>query len=162
MLKAINAAIRRLNARQVEAIRKEYITMKDDVRYALRMWTICVLMPCLALVIIGVIACATAKADTPTRSTDHVCFAASQWGPAPDAVRPCVTIGIAAKPLDSLVWFKVKDADGTVRYSGYVNTPFDHAATARVTRLAEDGSFTYIIVNHAGAAVSASVGNLEG
>lgn len=107
---------------------------------------------------IGLVA-SVAEAAAPT-PTDRVCFKASEWGPAPDSVRPCAALKGNA-PEGGAVRFAVKDASGVTRYSGYVNTPFRCIVSVRVVRLYEDGSFTWKARSRDGRTVSASVGNLE-
>lgn len=131
---------------------------ESDARYAARMWTLLVGLPCLALCIIGIIA-SVAEAAAPT-PTDHRCFKASEWGPAPDAIRPCVRL-VGNSPEGGAVRFAVKDASGVVRYTGYVNTPFRLIVSVRVVRLYEDGSFTWKARSRDGRTVTASVGNLQ-
>lgn len=73
-----------------------------SLRYALRMWTLCVLLPCLSLALIGGVATAAqdvtpqAKAGYVYTSegtgAERVCFPASEWAPAPDSQRPCYTV----------------------------------------------------------------------
>lgn len=132
-----------------------------DTRYALRIWTLCVLLPCLALAAIGAIACTTAHGATTIEPTDSACFPAGAWGPAPDTIRPCVTL-YANAPEQGAVYYAVEDATGVVRYSGYVTTRYRHIIHVRVVRVAEDGSFTLKARSQDGRTTMRSVGNLEG
>lgn len=111
-----------------------------------------------AMVIIGLVA-SIAEAHT-TRPTDRVCFDAQEWGPAPDAVRPCVRL-VGNSPEGGALRFTVSDASGVVRYAGYVNTTYRQIIHVRVVRLYEDGSFTWKARSRDGRTVLASVGNLE-
>jgi len=58
---------------------------------------------------------ATAANTAPSPRT---CFAAKNWGPAPESVRPCVRITRVEE--DGSFEFSVSDADGTVRYTSGV------------------------------------------
>jgi len=111
----------------------------------------------LALVAIGCIACATAQGAV---TTDRECFPADSWSPAPDSVRPCVTIKANA-PEAGAVRYTVADGSGIVRYAGYINTPYRQIIHVRIVRVAEDGSFTWKARSRDGRTTTASVGNLE-
>lgn len=94
-----------------------------SARYALRMWTLCVLLPCLALVAIGCGAVAAEGAKVgpsivTAEASPRVCFPAAQWGPAPDSVRPCVRITRVLE--DGSFTYAVSDASGTTRYTAGV------------------------------------------
>lgn len=112
-----------------------------------------------ALLIIGIVACATSK-GAGTVEQDRQCFSAAKWGPAPDSIRPCVTLK-ANSPEGGAVRFTVSDADGVVRYTGYVNTVYRRIIHIRVVTLYEDGSFTWKARSRDGRTVVASVGNLQ-
>lgn len=112
----------------------------------------------LAIAAIGLVA-SIAEAST-THPTDARCFKASDWGPAPDSIRPCVVLKGNA-PEAGAVRFAVKDGSGVVRYAGYVNTSFHRIVRVRVVRIYEDGSFTWKARSRDGRTVTASVGNLE-
>lgn len=112
----------------------------------------------LALVAIACLACSTTARAAIT--TDAECFPAASWGPAPDSVRPCVTIKANA-PEAGAVRFTVADGSGIVRYAGYVNTPYQQIIHVRIVRVAEDGSFTWKARSRDGRTTTASVGNLE-
>lgn len=101
-------------------------TIKDtDVRYAVKMWCLCVALPCLALCIIGAVATiAEAAPYTPTKphssgvyaSTEgpvvQSCFSAASWD-AIDLQRPCTTV---TRPYE--------DGSSAV----YMGTPTDYIA----------------------------------
>jgi hypothetical protein len=110
----------------------------------------------LALLAIACLACATSKGAV---TVDRTCFSAAKWGPAPDSIRPCVKL--KANNLRRAVRFTVSDADGVVRYTGYVNTPYRRIIHIRVVRLYEDGSFTWKARSWGGRTYMASVGNLQ-
>jgi len=112
-----------------------------------------------ALLIIGCLACATAKGATST-PTAHACFRADHWGPAPDTIRPCVTLK-GNTPEAGALAFKVYDARGTTRYTGFINTPFHRIARVAVVYLGEDGSVQYYVANFNGRHVQGTIGNLE-
>lgn len=112
------------------------------------------------MAVIGLVA-SVAEASTPTpRPTDHACFKASDWGPASDTIRPCVSLQGNA-PEGGAVRFAVKDASGVTRYTGFVNTTFRVIVHVRIIRLYEDGSFTWKVRGQHGGVVIASVGNLQ-
>lgn len=156
MIKEINAAIREHNRSQIKAIRKEVHLMRHPIRP--QFVAQCALF---MLTVIAVLACATAKGATTAQPTTRSCFPAVQWGPAPDGARPCATLKGNA-PEAGAIRFTISDAGtGIVRYTGFVNTPFHHVASVKVTRLYEDGSFTWTATNVRGTTVSATVGNLQ-
>lgn len=112
----------------------------------------------LALGAIGlVVQVAEAAPYTPT---DRQCFKASEWGPAPDSVRPCVKL-TGNSPELGAVQFAVSDASGVVRYQGFINTPYHHVAAVYIVRLYEDGSFRYCASNYARRLTCGGVGNLQ-
>lgn len=57
-------------------------------------------------------------AGANTAPSPRTCFAAKNWGPAPDSIRPCVQITQVEE--DGSFAFSVSDADGTVRYTSGV------------------------------------------
>ncbi|HEX6456252.1 MAG TPA: hypothetical protein VF009_07000 [Solirubrobacterales bacterium] len=73
----------------------------------------------LFLMIALLLACYGPRSAHATRqsppATSRVCFPAAKWGPAPDAVRPCVEVTRLFE--DGSFSYRVTDADGTVRYS---------------------------------------------
>lgn len=135
----------------------------NDTRYALRMWTVCVLLPCLGIALVGVIACATAHADqwAPAKTN---CFSAADWDANLDRL-PCTTVyqpdndmvrvvqgtAITAQAECVISTSEIGDAVchriPTIRQSRSVNTsgskracnPVSHIC-AKVGRTAEDGS----------------------
>jgi hypothetical protein len=103
----------------------------SDVRYAARMFTICVLLPCLALVAIGVIACATANGSTYVPSKPHssgvyaateapgveICFPSADWSTAYGASaedRPCDLLGRPQEDGSSRLYLGTVGADAAV------------------------------------------------
>lgn len=48
-------------------------------------------------------------------AASRVCFPAANWGPAPDRLRPCVSVTRVAE--DGSFTYSVSDADGVERYS---------------------------------------------
>lgn len=119
------------------------------------------LAPIIAVLIMAAIGLGAtiAEAHTP-HPTDSACFKASEWGPAPDTIRPCVRI-VGNSPEGGALRFKVSDASGVVRYTGYVNTTYRRIIHVRIVALYEDGSFTWKARSRDGRTVSASVGNLQ-
>jgi hypothetical protein len=74
-----------------------------------------------ALVVLVAAVSAVAAGHGGAVTVEHsprVCFKASHWGPAPDAVRPCVRI--TGVEEDGSFSYAVSDADGTVRYTAGV------------------------------------------
>ena len=65
-------------------------TIKDsDIKYAARMWMICVGLPCLALVIIGILASVAEGAVTYTPAPEHKCYAVLNALGSPPVQVPC-------------------------------------------------------------------------
>lgn len=58
------------------------------------------------------------RAPLADGASGRICFSAQKWGPAPDAVRPCVEITKLYE--DGSFQFSVSDADGTIRYTSGV------------------------------------------
>jgi len=64
---------------------------RTSAQYAARMFTTCVLLPCLALAAIAAVATATTARTVATeQSAAQVCFPASAWS-GDDTERPCTT-----------------------------------------------------------------------
>lgn len=95
----------------------------SDLRYASRVYLLFVIMPCVALLLVAVIAMAAKDAPpqhgttTPQRAP-RVCYPPAKWGPAEQKFRPCVRIVKVAE--DGSFSFIVADHDGTVRYTSAV------------------------------------------
>lgn len=79
-------------------------------------YTKCVIAALVALAAIGVLMVAVASGQGAGQLGR--CFPAAKWGPAPDAVRPCVKVTRIYE--DGSFAFKVSDADGVVRYTSGV------------------------------------------
>lgn len=73
---------------------------------------------CLAAVLVLLALAGNGQDSSASSLTPRQCFLASKWGPAPDAVRPCVEVTRIFE--DGSFSYRVSDADGTVRYSAGV------------------------------------------
>lgn len=113
---------------------------------------------CAIMAVIGLVA-SVAEAKPYTPHAQH-CFSAEDWGPAPDAIRPCVKLK-GNVPAAGLVRFTVSNGGGPVRYRGTIPTPYHSVAGVYIQRVYEDGSFRYCIANHGGRLTCGGVGNLE-
>lgn len=113
-----------------------------------------------ALISVCITLCIIAADSKGAITTDRECFSMVEWGPAPDGIRPCVTLRGNA-PEGGAVRFKVTDASDVVRYTGYANTPYRRIIHVRVVQVYEDGSFTWKARSQDGRTYTANVGNLE-
>jgi len=91
-----------------------------------RLAQLAVLVPTLAVVATAGIGSAAGGHASPqhrpgSAPSARVCFPASSWSPAPDAIRPCVRVTRLYE--DGSFHFQVSDANGTVRYGGGVGVP---------------------------------------
>lgn len=107
------------------------------------------------LLLVAIGAVATAAEASPTQG--RTCFAAADWGPAPDDIRPCVKL----HPREGGgVAFVVSDAGGTIRYHGTASTPLRCTPNVAVRRVYEDGSFSFVAACN-GRRVLGGVSNLD-
>jgi hypothetical protein len=130
---------------------------KANAKHVARLWLYCVGLPVLAIALVGIIA---SVAEAVPQAETQRCFPAKQWGPAPDSVRPCVSL-IGNFPERGAIEFVVADASGVVRYSGFVNTTFNHVAHVKVAAVYEDGSLRYVATNFNGKRAEGGIGNLQ-
>lgn len=94
--------------------------MTKRIPYPIRMWMLCVALPCIVLLSIAGVATAV-EGSTPDVTAKHaprVCFPAAKWGPAPKRYAPCVKITKVFE--DGSFSFAVSDKDGVVRYTAGV------------------------------------------
>jgi hypothetical protein len=100
-----------------------------------------------ALVFFASVGVQLAHSSTPAPAVPHsrTCFPADSWGPAPDAVRPCVELR-GNSPEAGALRFVVSDASGVVRYEGFVNTTLSRIRSVGLQNgVQEDGSFCYVL-----------------
>lgn len=129
-------------------------TTKGMLRYI----AICIGLPVLGIALVGLVA-SIAEAAPSQHPIAHRCANASEWGPAPDSARPCVTLKANA-PEAGALQFVVSYASGIVRYSGFINSPFHRIAGVSIVALYEDGSLRYSVTNFNGKRAEGGIGNL--
>jgi hypothetical protein len=132
--------------------------MTSTIKGTLHYIAICIGIPVLGIALVGLIASVAEAAPSP-HPIAHECASAAEWGPAPDSVRPCVTLKANAPEVGALR-FVVSDASGVVRYSGFINSPFHRIASVSVVGLYEDGSLRYSVTNFNGKRAEGGIGNL--